>query len=146
MDGRWRVTVGIEREGSSVDVSLDVGVRGSAQPVVVWPLPSGLVTYTVEIRNAGVLRFEVDPRRPDRTRLSVSCLDFILDERRLSHIVVTLANANSPEHEVTLLPLSRSRFAADVDLATGANIIAAVARTPDGIRMRAVVQIDVPRR
>ncbi len=145
LDGRWTVTVGIEREGGSVDVPLAVSVRGRAQQITVWPQPDGLVSYTVEIRNAGVLRFEVDPRRPGRTRLYVSCLDFILDERRLSRIAVTLANASSPERELTLQPLGLSRFAADVDLATGPNVVAAAARTLDGIRMRAVVRIDVPR-
>jgi copper transport protein len=145
LDGRWNVTVTIEREGNSVDVPLDIAVRGRAQPVEVWRSPSGIVRYTVEIRNAGVLRFEIDPRHVGRTRLEVSCLDFILDERRLSHMAVTLANANGPERELPLQPLGRSRFASDVDLAAGSNVLAAVARTLDGIRMRAVIQIDVPR-
>jgi copper transport protein len=144
MDGRWRITAAIQRDSNSVEVPLDIGVRGPIQQVERWPLPGGLVRYTIEIRNAGVLRFEVDPRRAGRTRLVISCLDFILDERRVSRMVVTLANAHGPARELPLTPLGLSRFASDVDLARGANVVTAVARTADGIRMRGVITVEVP--
>jgi hypothetical protein len=145
-DGRWRVTVSIERAASSVEVPFDVDVKGRSYPLIISRIPDGSVWYTVDVRGAGSLRFSPNPERPGPSRLYVTCLDFIGDERRVAQMVVTLTPTGSPARQLPLQRLSVGRFVADVELAPGRNTVAAVARTIDGSRLRAAVNIDIATR
>jgi copper transport protein len=145
LDGRWRATVAVQRNASSVEVPLEVLVRGRAQEVETRRIP-GAPVHTVEVRGAGLLRFEVDPERAGLNRLYVTSLDFIFDLRPVSQMVVTLASGDDAPRQLTLERLNSARYAANIELAAGRNTVAAVARTPDGTRLRAVVHLDVPAR
>jgi hypothetical protein len=78
--------------------------------------------------------------------VQVTCFDFSGDERPVSSMVVTLTAAGSSAQQVPLRRSSAGTFVADVELAPGINSIAAVARTTDGTRVRAAVDIEVPGR
>ena len=146
LDGRWRATVAVARGASSVEVPLLVLVRGRAQETSTQRIPGAPVRHTVDVRGAGVLRFEIEPEHAGPNRLYVTALDFILDPRRVAQMVVTLAQGDDEPRELALERLTSARFAANIDLVSGRNTLAAVARTPDGTRLRAVVRLEVPAR
>ena len=144
-DGRWRVTVLIERSADSVEVPLEIETRVAPRYVSVQRLPGQAPVYTIEIWGAGVFYFSLDPERAGPSKLYVTCSDFIGDPQPLESMVVTAATAGAA-HQVPVRDLDRGRFVADVELKPGRNRIAAVARRTDGTRLRAAVDIDVPAR
>jgi copper transport protein len=142
-DGRWRVTVQVQRGASAVEVPLDVDVTEPALPVDVRHVEGAPVQYNALVRVGGFVRFALDPERAGRSRLLVSCYDMIGDERSIEHIVVTHASGAGAAKTVSLRPLSGGRFAADVDVAAGLNRFTAAARTADGLRFRASVTLPI---
>jgi copper transport protein len=145
-DGRWRVAVRVERGTSSVEVPLDVDVRGRPQPVSIQRIPGQPVKYIVDVPGMGSVRFSPDPERPGRSQLRVTCYDPIQDERRIAQMVVTFGSGNNPPLQLPLRRLNAAGFVAEIELAPGRNTFAAVARTIDGARWRATVQIEIPGR
>jgi copper transport protein len=143
-DGRWRVTVQVRRGSSRVDVPLDVEVIQPPLPVDVQHIP-GAVNYNALVRAGGFIRFSLDPERAGRSRLFVGVYDIIQDERDVQHIVVTQTSGAGAARALVLKRLSAGRFAADVYLSAGPNTFAAVANAVDGTRVRARVEIPVPR-
>jgi hypothetical protein len=83
-DGRWRVTVQVQRGSSSVDVPLDVEVTQPPLPVEVQRIP-GAVNYDALVRAGGFVRFSLDPERAGPSRLFVGVFDMIQDERDATH-------------------------------------------------------------
>lgn len=144
-DGRWRVTVVIERAGDSVEVPLELETRTAPQFVSVERVPGRATNYTVEVGTEGYVRFSPDPERVGPSKVTVTCFDVIGDERRIEQVVVTAAG-RGPLRQQTWRRLSQGQFVADVELQPGRNTIGAVARALDGSRMRASVEIDVPGR
>jgi hypothetical protein len=145
-DGRWRITASVERDRGSVDVPMTVAVRTPPQFASIDRIPGQAPMYTVEVKGMGHIRFSPDPERPGPTTLRVTCFNGIFEERSIDAIVVTVGDGHGPARQVPVRRLDRSRFVADVDLKPGLNRIAGVARTVDGGRMRAVIDIDVPDR
>lgn len=142
-DGRWRVSVQIERAGSSVEVPLEVETASARQPVSVERLPGQAPNYTVLVPGMGHMRFTPDPERAGHSQLIVSCLDVISEYRAMEQMVVTAVEADGVMRQQPLRRLDRNRFAADIELRSGPNRIVAIARSGDGMRMRAAVEIDV---
>ena len=145
-DGRWRVTVLIERSNGSVEVPLDVDVKGRSDPVVVSRMPGQPITYTVVVRGVATLQFSPAAERPGPTELSVGCYDFIWDERQVAQAVMTLAREGEPARQLPLKRVGVGRFVAAVEFAPGRYTVAAVARTADGLRVRAATEIVIPDR
>jgi copper transport protein len=145
-DGRWQVTALIERDRDSVEVPMAVDVRTPTQPRTVERTPGEAPKYTVEVRGMGFVRFSPDPERPGPSALTVTCFNGIFEDRPIDGIVVTVAAGSGAPRQAPVRRLDRSRFVADVNLQPGLNRIAGVARTADGGRMRAVLDIDVPGR
>ena len=142
-DGRWRITARIERERDSVEVPLDVEARTAPQFVSVERIPGQAPKFTVEVRTEGYVRFSPDSERPGPRAVSITCYDVVGDERPIEQMVVTLA---TPDGHVRTPPIRRlqpGRFVVDAVLNEGRNTLAAVARTSDGVRLRAVVALDV---
>jgi len=140
-DGLWRVAVRVERDASSVEVPLDLEVRGPAREVAVARPPGQPPTYTIEIPGAGVMRFSPDSERPGLAHILVTCFDFIGDPLRIETFVVT-ASGQAPARIVPVRHLDRGRFVADLELQAGRNTISAAARTAEGIRLRASIALD----
>jgi putative copper export protein len=144
-DGRWRVTVLIERSGHSVEVPLETETHVVPRYVSVDRPPGGTPTYTIEMWGAAVFQFSPDRERPGPGSVYVTCSDFVGDPQPVDSMIVTAA-ADGPAHQVPVRRLARGRFVADIDFKPGRNRIAAVGRTIDGHRLRAAVTIDVPAR
>jgi copper transport protein len=145
-DGRWRVAVLVERSNGSVEVPLDVNVKGRSDPVVVSRIPGQPITYTVVVRGVATLQFSPAEERPGPTDLSVACYDFIYDERQVAQMVMTLARDGDTPRQLPLKRVSGGRFVAAVDFTPGRYTVAAVARTMDGLRVRAGTEIVIPDR
>jgi copper transport protein len=144
-DGRWRVTVLIERAADSTEVPLELETRIAPRFVTVERMPDQTTRYTVELLGAGVVQFSADPERAGPGKLFVSCFDFIGDPLRIESMIVTSRTAG-PAHPLLVRRLAGGRFVADIDLQAGRNTIGAVARTSEGARLRAVITIDVTAR
>jgi len=143
-DGRWRITTRIERERDSVEVPLDVEAKTAPQFVSVERIPGQAPKYTVEVRTEGYVRFSPDSERPGPSVVSVTCYDVVGDERPIGQMAVTFAGPDGHIHTPPLRRLQTGSFVVDVVLNEGRNTLAAVARTGDGVRLRAVVALDVP--
>jgi hypothetical protein len=144
-DGRWRVTVDIQRGANTVQVSLDAAVAQPPLPVEIRRA-QGILNYYVMVRGGGFVRFSLEPERAGPSRLSVGIFGVIQDERGVDYIVVTQAAGRNPPRVLRYKRLSAGRFVADVDLASGANTFTAVAYSPENTRVRASVEIDVTER
>ena len=145
-DGRWRVTVLIERDGDSVEVPLAVEVRTPPQFLSIERNPGRAPMYTVEVRGLGHIRFSPDPERAGPSLLRVTCFNGIFEDRLIDEIVVTAGDGEGDVKQLSVRRVDDSQFIADVALRPGRNRLAAVAWTIDGSRMRASVEIDVPAR
>jgi putative copper export protein/methionine-rich copper-binding protein CopC len=145
-DGRWRVTVRVERAGNSVEVPIDVETRSLPQFASILRVPGHSPEYTVEVKGVGHVRISADPERAGRSTLHVNCVNPIYEPQAVDALIVTAGAERRPTRQLPVRPLDRSRFLADVDLQPGRNRIAVVARTNYGTRMRAVIEIDVARR
>jgi copper transport protein len=145
-DGRWRITALVERDRGSAEVPMAVEVRTLPQLVSIERDPGQAPMYTVEVKQMGHMRFSPDPERPGPSKLRVTCFNGIFEDRVIDGIVVTAGDGHGAVRQLPVRRLDRSRFVADVDLQPGLNRIAAVARTVDGGRMRAVIDIAVPPR
>lgn len=145
-DGRWRVTASIERDGDSVEVPLAVEVRTPPQFVSIERNPGLPPMYTVEVRGLGHIRFSPDPERVGPSLLRVTCFNGIFEDRLIDDIVVTGGDGDGGVKQLPVRRVDGSRFIVDMALRPGRNPLAAVARTVDGSRMRASVEIDVPAR
>jgi copper transport protein len=144
-DGRWHLTVTVERGGDSVDVPLEVETQIPPRWVSVQRRPGQAPIYTVEMRNQGVVHFSPDPERAGRSRLQLSCFDFVGELKAVDSMVVTAATDGAPRQ----LPVERvnsGEFVADIEFQPGPNTVTVVARASDGMRMRAKIVIDIPRR
>ena len=106
-------------------------------------IPGQAPKYTVEVRTEGYVRFSPDSERPGPSAVSVTCYDVVGDERPIEQMVVTLAGPDGHIHTPPLRRLRPGGFVVDVVLNEGRNTLAAVARTSDGVRLRAVVALDV---
>jgi len=144
-DGRWRVTVLIERGGNSVEVPLEVEARSVRQSVSIERVPGQAPKYTVQVTGREFVRISPNPERPGPSQVSVTCFDLFGDLRRIETIVVTAAAGDEPASRLTVRRLEVGQFVADAELRAGRNRIAVVAKTLDGTRIRAAIDLDVPR-
>jgi copper transport protein len=141
-EGRWRITALIERAGDSVEVPLDVETRSGPQFVSVLRVPDRPPEYTIEVKGKGRVRLALHPERAGRSEVYITCFDGIFEDLPIDAVVLTAASRNGPTRQLLVRRLDRSRFVADIDLASGSNRIAVTARTADGSRLRAA--LDVP--
>jgi hypothetical protein len=73
----------------------------------------------------------------------VTCYDVFGNLSTVRYLVLTAAAGDGPPRRHLVRRLG-TRFAAVVELRAGKNTIAVVARTTDGRRLRAAVELDVP--
>ena len=144
-DGRWSVTAQIERAGGTVQVPLELETQGPSQFVSVERVPGAPPRYTMSVEGAGFIRVSPDPERAGPSTVEVTCFTVAQDEAQIEQLVVTATAGDQPAAQRPVRRVSRGRFVADVELEEGRNTIAVVARTEDGTRMRASVELDVPK-
>jgi copper transport protein len=143
--GRWRVTALVETATSSVDVPLEIEAKSPPQFVSIRRTPGDAPLYTVELRGLGHVRFSPDPERAGPATIHITCFTTIYEPLPVDDMVVTAGAGAGPMRPVPARRIDRHRFAADVVLAAGLNRVAAVARTANGGRLRALVELPVPR-
>jgi copper transport protein len=144
-DGRWRVVALIERGAGSVEVPLDLATRRVEQLVSIARFPGRPPMYTVEVKRAGHVRVSPVPEREGDSTLYVTCYNVLHDERPIASISVVTESEDGSLRQLTVRRLSASRFVAPTSLVPGRNRIVIVAKTPEGSRMRASLDLDVPR-
>jgi hypothetical protein len=137
------VTVFIQRAGGAVQVPLELDTHGPTQFISVERVPGHAPKYTVEVGNAGFVRVSPHPERAGRSTLYVTCYDVFGNLSTVRYLVLTAAAGDGPPRRHPVRRLG-TRFAAVVELRAGKNTIAVVARTTDGRRLRAAVELDVP--
>jgi copper transport protein len=143
-DGRWRVTVLIERTSGSTQVPLELEVGSTLQFVSIERIPGQAPKYTVALATGDSLRISPDPERAGRSKIYVTCFNRFSDAREIEHLVVTIAAGDGSARPQAVQRLDGSRFVVDVDLQPGKNKVMAIARTTDGARLRAAVTLSVP--
>jgi copper transport protein len=144
-EGRWGVTMLVERSGGdSVEIPLELVTRTPPQSVSIERIPGQAPHYQVAVPEAGIVQFSPNPERVGRSRLDVGFFDFLGGERRIEQVVLTAAEGDGPTRQVPDRRLGPGRFVTTVELGAGRNTLTAVARTVDGTRVRAAVDIDVP--
>ncbi|HEV8337410.1 MAG TPA: copper resistance protein CopC [Candidatus Polarisedimenticolia bacterium] len=143
-DGRWRVTVLIERTGDSVEVPLDVETRIAPRSLSIDRLPGRAPTYMLELAG-GLVQISPEAEHAGRSKVTVTCFNPLSEERSIEEMVITTAAGEGPARQHPVRRLGPGRFAAEIRLSPGRNRIAAIARASDGTRLRAVVDLDVPR-
>jgi hypothetical protein len=143
-EGRWSVTVLVERSSGSVEIPLELDTRRPPQPVSVERIPGRPTNYTVTVSLRDVVRFSPRPDRPGPSKVYVTAFDVIGDESPIEQLVLTSSASDTPTRQAAVTRLGRGRFVAPVELESGTNTLTAVARTKDGTRLWAAVDIDVP--
>ena len=143
-DGRWRVTVLIERTSGSTQVPLELEVGSTLQFVSIERIPGQAPKYTVALATGDSLRISPDPERAGRNKIYVTCFNRFSDAREIEHLVVTIAAGDASARPQAVQRLDGSRFVVDVDLQPGKNKVMAIAKTSDGARLRAAVTLSVP--
>jgi copper transport protein len=143
-DGRWRVTVFVERGADSVEIPLVLEAHTPAQSVSIQNGPGRVDKYTVTVTDAQFVRFTVPTERTDRTEVLVTCVGILGEQLPIEQLVVTAAAGDEPARRVPVRRLSRGRFVAIVDLRDEENTLAAVAQTAFDTRFRAVVDLGPP--
>jgi copper transport protein len=144
-DGRWRITALVEQGGGSVEVPMEVETRIAAQFVSAFRPEGQSATYTVQVENAGHVRFSADPERAGPSIVTITCYDVLRDERPIDDIVVTVRVGDGPPRQQSVTRKSPSTFVSRFAFEPGANRITVIARAPDGTRLRAALTLDIPR-
>jgi hypothetical protein len=144
-DGRWGVTALVQRPRGVVRIPLELDTRTPAQFVSIESFPGRPTKYTVEVGNSGSVRIAPDPERAGPSKVYVDTYDIFANVVRARHLVLTVAAGDGPAKQQPVRAVG-SRFVADAELAAGPNTIAVVATTTNGVRLRAVLALDVPER
>lgn len=144
-DGRWGVRVVIQPYvGRTVEVPLELDAQAPAQFVSIERRPGLAPKYTVQVGNVGAIRVSPDPEKAGRSKVYVTCYDVFEDGYPAEQVVVVAAAGDGPTRRQQVRRLGPAQFVADVDLQPGPNTIAVVARTVDGRRLRASVELEIP--
>jgi hypothetical protein len=143
-DGRWHVTVLVQRGADAVEVPLLVDVENPPQFISVQRMPGRPPAYTADLPGAGSIRISPDPERAGPSNVTVRAFTVFDTDADVDALVLTAAAADRPARQRPVRRRGRGRFVAPVRLAAGVNTIAVIARTADGTRLRSVFRLDVP--
>jgi hypothetical protein len=146
-DGRWGVNVLVQRAGGAAEVLLELDPVGPAQFISIERLPGEAPKYTKLVGDVGFVRISPHPDRSGPSQVFVTCYEPVLgDEQRNDHLVVTAATGDGPTRQQSVRRIGIGSFVSDIDLASGRDLIAVVARTSTGARLRSVFDLRVPAR
>src|SRR5206468_2328700 len=104
-DGRWRVTVLIERTRDAVEVPLDVETWIAPRSFSIDRLPGRVPTYMIELAAGQLMRISPGAARAGRRTVTVTCFNVVSEERPIEAMVVTSAAGDGPalQHPVRRL-------------------------------------------
>jgi hypothetical protein len=124
---------------------MEVETRIAPQFVSAFRPQGEPATYTVQVENAGHVRFSADPERAGPSIVTITCYDVLHDERPIEDIVVTVRVGDGPPRQQSVTRKSPSTFVSRFAFEPGANRITVIARAPDGTRLRAALTFDIDR-
>jgi len=140
--GRWRISALIESAENSVAVPMDVETRSAPQFVSTLAVPGQPAEYTIEVKGKGRVRLSFQPLHAGTSEVHITCFDGIYEELAVESLVLTVSGPHTPTLQAPVSRLDRSRFLSSIALSPGTSRIAVIARTADGNRLRAT--LDVP--
>jgi copper transport protein len=143
--GRWRITALIERAGDSVEVPMVVETAAPQQFLAIARPPGQAATYRIQLIGTGHVWISPDPERAGRSKVTLTFWDLIQDPQPIDDVVVTVASSNEPSREQPVKRYDRSSFVADINFEIGTNRLTVVARAAGGKRLRAVLNLEIPR-
>jgi nitrogen fixation protein FixH len=135
LDGRWRVTVVIERGAASVEVPLELRTRRVPQKIEV--IPGTPTLYDVTISPGRTVQMYVDPGKPGSNEVHAT---FFLDGGEfagLKNVVVTAATDGRAPESLPLRTLGPGHFVAQANLTAGTWTFTVRAVAPDGAALQA---------
>src|SRR5207253_1986317 len=116
LDGRWEITVFVERGAESLAVQLQVQTRSAPQFLSVQRIPGEPVKYTVElVAGGGFLRVWADPQRSGETKLYATFYDRFGEAPAISDPVLTVGQGRFAR-AFPVRRLAPNQFVADVTL------------------------------
>jgi hypothetical protein len=143
-DGRWRVAVLIERAGDAVEVPLTLDVRGPTHFVSIARVPGRPPEYTMELQGMGYVQIRPDPERAGPSKLTVYVLNVFEFQTPVRQIVLTTQAGDGPTRQQASRRLGPGWFKAGIALEEGRYRIVVVAKTNQGLRLRAPFELDIP--
>jgi uncharacterized membrane protein len=144
-DGRWRVSVLLETGSDSAVVPLDVDVAGPPQFLSLQQVPGEPVRTTVYVAGGDSVVVWAEPEATGPAKVFVTFLNPLGDRQPIDQLVLTVAPEGGRPEQRSVERLGTNAFAAEVTLESGTNIVAVVARTDDGTRVRAVSELRASR-
>jgi copper transport protein len=145
-DGRWRVTALVERARESVEVPVDLDVRGPENFLSVLRTPGQAPRYTLYLDGFGTMTLSPHPERAGPSRVVVEVDDLFGSRFDVRQFVLTTRVGDGPARQRPVRPLGRGLFVSQIALPEGRIEIAVVATERFGTRLRGVWELDVPGR
>jgi copper transport protein len=146
-DGRWGVTVLVQRENSAVEVPLELDPAAQPQQLSIERIPGQAPKYTTELPGLDEVRISPNPERAGPSRVIVTFFQLPFDGQDfIDQLVVTAAKGNGPVQQQSFRRVGTGKFVSPIDLAAGANQIAVTGHRRDGTRLRSVFDLQVPAR
>jgi hypothetical protein len=145
-DGRWRIAALAQGRTTSVEVPLELDLRGPPQSVAVERVPGQPVRSTVQMVGGETAHIWAEPGRGGLTRVYVVFADIIGDRLAADQVVVTTTVGSDPARQQSIQSLGVGQFSADAKLPAGFATVAVVARTEGGTRLRAQVTLEIGKR
>jgi putative copper export protein len=144
-DGRWGVSMLIERSSAAVEVPLELDLPGAPQQQSIELVPGQDPKYTNLDGNLAFVRISPHPERAGHSEVYVTCYTVTLgDEARIDQLVLIAAAGSGPTSQQPVRRLGPGTFVADVTLTPGTDTIAVVARMADGTRLRSTFDLRIP--
>ncbi len=146
-DGRWGVTVLVQRGNGAVEVPLELDPAAQPQQLSIERIPGQAPKYTTELPALDEVRISPNPERAGPSRVIVTFYQLPFDGQDfIDQLVVTAAKGNGPVQQQSFRRLGTGKFVSPIDLAAGANQIAVTGHRRDGTRLRSVFDLQVPAR
>jgi copper transport protein len=118
--GTWTVTVLVEKQGSSVEIPLEVTPKMPGQKVDVSKVPGQPTLYTITLDGGLQIQAYVDPGEPGRTnQVHVTTFDADGQELPLHAAMLTITPPDAAPFEPKMLRFGPGHFAANIDLTAG---------------------------
>jgi copper transport protein len=143
-DGRWRVTVLVERQTDAAEIPLSVDVRGPEHFTNVLAIPGEAPIHTLEIQGTADIRLTPQPERAGPSNVKVTIFDIFGSDLPIRQIVLTTQAGGGPVRQWPLKRTGKSRFVAPLVLERGPVTVTVVARTVVDQRLRGVFDLRIP--
>ena len=142
-DGRWRVTVLIEREDDAVEVPLALDLPIPEQLISIEEIPGKPPEYTLQT-TGGYIRLSPRPWEPGPSKVLLTVFTEFSAEATVEEVALTIAAGDDPAEAVPLRRLGPGRFAADANLSAGPATMTVIAYARDGTRLRGAFESRCP--